>query len=102
MTAIPEFTDPRLVAVYDALNQYPRKTQPEFYAQLARDVDARLIVDLGCGTGLITRALATASSASIPTRSCSTSRVAVDTAITCAGSRAAHATSVLPAPISRS
>jgi len=60
MTAIPEFTDPRLVAVYDALNQYPRKTQPEFYAQLARDVDARLIVDLGCGTGLITRALAAA------------------------------------------
>ncbi len=97
MTAIPEFTDPRLVAVYDALNQYPRKTQPEFYAQLARDVDARLIVDLGCGTGLITRASplrATASSASIPIGSCSTSRVAVDTAITCAGSRAAHTTSV--------
>jgi SAM-dependent methyltransferase len=58
MTPIPEFTDPRLVAVYDTVNAYRAGTQPAFYAQLARDVDARLIVDVGCGTGLVTRELA--------------------------------------------
>ena len=31
-----EFTDPRLVAVYDALNAYGSGTQPEFYLGLAR------------------------------------------------------------------
>lgn len=58
MTAIPEFSDPRLVAVYDTVNPYRPGTQPAFYVQLARDVDARVVVDLGCGTGLVTRELA--------------------------------------------
>ena len=48
-----EFTDPRLVAVYDALNAYGSGTQPEFYLGLAREADATTVVELGCGTGLV-------------------------------------------------
>ena len=55
---IREFTDPRLVAIYDTVNAYGAAAQPDFYAQLAAEVGARVIVDLGCGTGLITRQLA--------------------------------------------
>lgn len=50
-----EFTDPRLVAVYDTLNAYAPGTQPEFYLQVARDLGARSVVEIGCGTGLISR-----------------------------------------------
>jgi SAM-dependent methyltransferase len=55
---IAEFTEPRLVAIYDTVNAYDPNTQPRFYSQLAADLGARSIVDLGCGTGLITCELA--------------------------------------------
>jgi SAM-dependent methyltransferase len=53
-----EFSDPRLVAMYDSANSYEPNTQPTFYSQLAADLDATRIVDLGCGTGVITCELA--------------------------------------------
>ena len=53
-----EFTDPRLVAIYDAVNPYAAEAQPRFYLQLAAELGATSIVDLGCGTGLITEELA--------------------------------------------
>ena len=58
MPSIAEFTDRRLVAVYDTVNSYAPDAQPGFYRQLAAEVDVAWIVDLGCGTGLITRELA--------------------------------------------
>jgi SAM-dependent methyltransferase len=57
-TGIAEFDDPHLVAIYDTINAYGPGEQPDFYAQLAADIGARTIVDLGCGTGLLTRDLA--------------------------------------------
>ncbi len=57
---IAEFDDPRLVAVYDSVNAYAPHTQPDFCLQLAAELGARTIVDLGCGTGLITCALSRA------------------------------------------
>ena len=57
VTAIArEYTDPRLVAVYDALN--PVAADTAFYLRLAEEVSATSIVDLGCGTGLLTCELA--------------------------------------------
>ncbi len=53
-----EFTDPRLVSIYEPVNAYEPGTQPDFYAWLAADLGARSVVDLGCGTGLVTRELA--------------------------------------------
>jgi SAM-dependent methyltransferase len=58
MPAIAEFSDPRLVAIYDTVNSYAPDTQPEFVLQLAAEIGAASIVDLGCGTGLITCRLA--------------------------------------------
>jgi SAM-dependent methyltransferase len=46
------------VAIYDTVNPYAADAQPGFYAQLAAELGAASIVDLGCGTGLITRELA--------------------------------------------
>jgi SAM-dependent methyltransferase len=57
-TSIAEFTDPRLVAVYDSVNQYGPGTQPDFVQRVAAEVGASTILDVGCGTGLITCALA--------------------------------------------
>jgi SAM-dependent methyltransferase len=57
---IAEFTDPRLVAIYDTVNAYAADAQPRFYSELALEVGAASIVDLGCGTGLITCELARA------------------------------------------
>ena len=56
--SVAEFTDPRLVAIYDTLNAYLPDRQPGFYLQLAAELGAVEIVDLGCGTGLISRELA--------------------------------------------
>ncbi len=53
-----EFTDPRLVAVYDDLNSYAPGSQPDFYARLADELGAETVVELGCGTGIVARALA--------------------------------------------
>jgi SAM-dependent methyltransferase len=57
-TEPPEFFDPRLVAIYDAANTYEPDAQPGFYSQLAGELEASTIVDLGCGTGVITCELA--------------------------------------------
>src|SRR5690242_7599643 len=50
------YTDPRLVELYDSDNL--RGADTDFYVRLAADLDARRILDLGCGTGLLTRELA--------------------------------------------
>lgn len=50
------YVDPRLVDLYDRDN--PRGADTDFYLRLAADLDARRILDLGCGTGLLTRELA--------------------------------------------
>lgn len=51
---VPEFTDPRQVVLYDAVNSYEPGTQPDFYLGVAEEVGAGTVVDLGCGTGIIT------------------------------------------------
>lgn len=51
------YVDPRLVDLYDVEN--PRGADTDFYLDLAAGLDARTIVDLGCGTGVLTRELAT-------------------------------------------
>lgn len=50
------YTDPRLVDLYDIKNA--RGADTDFYVRLAAHLDARRILDLGCGTGLLTRELA--------------------------------------------
>lgn len=50
------YVDPRLVELYDAANA--RGAETDFYIRLAAGIDARTILDLGCGTGLLTRELA--------------------------------------------
>lgn len=50
------YTDPRLVSLYDEDN--PRGIDYDFYIQLAQEIEAHTIMDLGCGTGLLTRELA--------------------------------------------
>jgi SAM-dependent methyltransferase len=50
------YVDPRLVELYDHDN--PRGADTDFYLGLATDLDAHRIIDLGCGTGLLTRELA--------------------------------------------
>jgi SAM-dependent methyltransferase len=52
--SIPEFADPRQVAIYDAVNSYEAGTQPDFYLGVAEEVGAETVIDLGCGTGIIT------------------------------------------------
>ena len=44
------YVDPRLVALYDIEN--PRGADTDFYIELAADLNARSILDLGCGTSL--------------------------------------------------
>src|SRR5882757_8325883 len=56
MTA--EFTDPRLVAIYDTVNPYEPDAQPGFSLGLAAGLNVTSILDLGCGTGQVTCALA--------------------------------------------
>ncbi|TAK94057.1 class I SAM-dependent methyltransferase, partial [Patescibacteria group bacterium] len=51
-----EFYDPELVAVYNTVCVLDGYEQ--FYFRLAKEVKAKTIVDIGCGTGLITCALA--------------------------------------------
>jgi SAM-dependent methyltransferase len=50
------YVDPRLVELYDHEN--PRGADTDFYLGLATELDAHRIVDLGCGTGVLTRELA--------------------------------------------
>ncbi|MEO8396889.1 MAG: class I SAM-dependent methyltransferase [Chloroflexota bacterium] len=51
------YVDPRLVALYDSENA--GRADTDFYVGLAAELDAHVIVDLGCGTGVLTRELAT-------------------------------------------
>ncbi|MBI3420562.1 MAG: class I SAM-dependent methyltransferase [Candidatus Sungbacteria bacterium] len=51
-----EFSDPRLVALYDTLN--PFDDDSEFFCKQAEKLTAKTIIDLGCGTGLLTVELA--------------------------------------------
>ncbi len=53
---MPDY-DPRIVALYDEDN--PDGPDHEFYRRLADERDARSILDLGCGTGILTVTLAT-------------------------------------------
>jgi SAM-dependent methyltransferase len=50
------YRDPDLVELYDLDN--PGGEDHAYYRALADEIDARSIVDLGCGTGLLTRSLA--------------------------------------------
>ena len=52
-----EFYDPRLVSIYNAVN--PIDTYKQFYLDVAERVDASAVIDLGCGTGLLTCEFAT-------------------------------------------
>lgn len=51
-----EYSDPRWVALYDLLNPYAADT--EFYIGLAAELEARTVIDIGCGTGLLASELA--------------------------------------------
>jgi SAM-dependent methyltransferase len=51
-----EYTDPRLVALYDRLNPFAADTA--FYLELAAELSPSSIIDIGCGTGLLTCELA--------------------------------------------
>ncbi|TSC68775.1 MAG: type 11 methyltransferase [Parcubacteria group bacterium Gr01-1014_56] len=51
-----EFSDPRLVAIYDTVN--PIESYQAFYLTLAKRLSASTIIDLGCGSGLLTCELA--------------------------------------------
>lgn len=55
MSASKEFTDTDLIAIYDAVN--PIDDKIDFFVELARDVQAHTIIDLGCGTGLLSHEL---------------------------------------------
>lgn len=46
------YVDPRLVPLYDIENT--RGADSDFYIRLAEELDARTILDLGCGTGHLT------------------------------------------------
>lgn len=51
-----EFLDPRLVAIYNTV--CPLDGYEKFYLELAKKLSAKTIVDVGCGTGLLTCELA--------------------------------------------
>ncbi len=51
------YVDPRLVELYDSDNS--SRADTDFYISLADELDAHRILDLGCGTGVLTRELAT-------------------------------------------
>jgi SAM-dependent methyltransferase len=51
-----EFYDPRLVAVYNTV--CPLDGYEQFYLKLAEELSATTIIDIGCGTGLLTCELA--------------------------------------------
>ena len=51
-----EFSDPRLVAVYDTVN--PIAEYETLYLDLAAKLSASSIIDIGCCTGLLTCELA--------------------------------------------
>ncbi|GAA2804275.1 class I SAM-dependent methyltransferase [Kitasatospora sp. CM 4170] len=50
------FTHPRLAAIYDALE--PDRSDLDPYLELARQLGARKVLDIGCGTGVFAQRLA--------------------------------------------
>jgi SAM-dependent methyltransferase len=50
------YVDPRLVAMYDLENT--GRDDVDFYVALAAELEAKRILDLGCGTGVLARELA--------------------------------------------
>lgn len=50
-----EFTNPKLIAIYDAVN--PIGTYADYYLKLAAELNAQKVIDLGCGTGLLSHEL---------------------------------------------
>ena len=56
VAAFAEYTDPRLVALYDLWG--PNRADTAFYLGLAVELAASSIVDIGCGTGLLACELA--------------------------------------------
>jgi SAM-dependent methyltransferase len=56
VSTFSEFSDPRLVAIYDTVN--PIAEYETFYLDLAARLSASSIIDVGCGTGLLTCELA--------------------------------------------
>ena len=51
------YVEPKLVEMYDLEN--PLGEDSDFYLNFADQIKAKIILDLGCGTGLLTRKLAT-------------------------------------------
>jgi SAM-dependent methyltransferase len=47
-----EFSDPRLVEIYNTVN--PIDGYKDFYTELAEELSASSIIDIGCGSGLLT------------------------------------------------
>ncbi|HYM68584.1 MAG TPA: class I SAM-dependent methyltransferase [bacterium] len=56
MDTFQEYTDPRLVALYDTLSA--SRADTAFYIRLARTLCVSSVVDIGCGTGLLACELA--------------------------------------------
>lgn len=56
MAPFEEFSDPRLVALYDFIDSV--RSDAPFYARLAADLGVTSVIDVGCGTGAITCDLA--------------------------------------------